>query len=428
MNAQDNGCEITVLLPTFNEGGHIRELARSVEQCLAGLGVTWEILVVDGDSSDNTREVLKDAPVRFTIQTRPGYAGAIAEGFQLARGRCVIVMDADMSHPPELIRTVYENRHLADILIGSRFVPGADFQTSGLRKMLSHILNMMYDKVVHTGVKDVSSGFRMYPRAFVKSVEITSTSFEAVEEILIKAITAGFTCAEVPLKYCPRASGYSKARVFKFGVRILKTMVKMWGMRNSAAAADYDSRAFDSIVVPQRMWQRGKFKIVMRMLGGEPSLVDLACGSSRIGQTHKGICMDISQPKLRVMRRAGKSCVRAALPYLPFKDRAFKIVFSTDVIEHIPNTKALFKEIERIAQHGGTVILGTPDFNRLSWNITEFFYDILMPFAYGEEHCTHYSNKSLREEMRKVGLRIQRSVYLFGSSLFVVSRRVDSVK
>lgn len=418
-----SGCEITVLLPTFNEGGHIRELVKSLESCLRGMGVTWEILVVDGNSSDNTRDVLKDTPVRFVVQTRPGYAAAIAEGFQLARGKYIIVMDADMSHPPELIRSVYENRHRADIIIGSRFVPGAEFQTSPLRKLLSHVLNAMYDNVIHTGVKDVSSGFRLYPRAFVKNVEITSTSFEAVEEILIKAITAGFTCAEVPLRYSPRASGYSKARLLKFGIRILKTMVKMWVLRNSAAAADYDSRAYDSIVIPQRMWQRGKFKIVSRMLGNETSLVDLACGSSRIGQHHKGICMDISQAKLRFMKRAGKSCVRAALPFLPFKDAAFKVVFSTDVIEHIPNTKALFKEIYRIAKPGGSVILGTPDFNRLSWNITEFFYDILMPFAYGEEHCTHYSNKTLREEMRRVGLKIQRSVYLFGSSLFVVARK-----
>src|SRR5207245_3516772 len=95
----------------------------------------------------------------------------------------------------------------------------------------------------------------------------------------------------------------SHVRLFKFGVAFLKTLVRMWRLRNSVASADYDHRAFDSPIWLQRYWQRSRPRVVFGFLEDRKSVLDIGCGSGRIIQdVSAAVVLDILRPKLRWLK------------------------------------------------------------------------------------------------------------------------------
>src|SRR2546427_12331348 len=85
---------------------------------------------------------------------------------------------------------------------------------------------------------------------------LVARDFDMLEEILIRVHAEGWRILEIPFHYMSRGSGSSHVRLFKFGWAFAKTLVRMWRLRNSVAAADYDHRAFNSPIWLQRYWQR----------------------------------------------------------------------------------------------------------------------------------------------------------------------------
>ena len=102
-------------------------------------------------------------------------------------------------------------------------------------------------------------------------LKLTSSNFEVQEEILVKAYASGFSIIEVPFTYFPRGAGRSHAKLFSFGWKIFRSSLSLWKIRNSLASADYDERAFYSMIPPQRYWQRRRHRIaVLWARGGRP--------------------------------------------------------------------------------------------------------------------------------------------------------------
>ena len=82
-----------------------------------------------------------------------------------------------------------------------------------------------------------------------------------LEEILVKAFCEGWRVQEIPFDYMPREHGSSSARVARLGRAYVRAFWSLWKLRNSIGAADYDYRAFDSLIPLQRYWQRSRFRI-----------------------------------------------------------------------------------------------------------------------------------------------------------------------
>ena len=95
-------------------------------------------------------------------------------------------------------------------------------------------------------------------------MRLKSTHFDVLEEILIQAHSQGWRIIEIPFHYQARREGQSHVKLFKFGWAYLRTLYRMWILRNSTESADYDYRAYDSIVPLQRYWQRKRHKIITR--------------------------------------------------------------------------------------------------------------------------------------------------------------------
>lgn len=313
--ARAKGVNLTVLIPTFNEAGNLAELLPKLTPALQQISPSsWEILIVDGGSSDQTVAVAREHGARVIGQDRPGYGGAVQTGIKEARGEYILTMDADLSHEPNFVYKLWSNRHRADIIIASRYCRGGSAYMPWSRKLLSRTLNAFFSRGLSLGVRDLSSGFRLYRGKLLKGIELRGKNFEILEEILVRAHMEGGHILEIPFTYFPRLRGSSHARILRFGMDLLRTFFRMWKLRNSIEAADYDERAFYSLIWPQRYWQRQRHKIITTLARASNLIIDVGCGSSVILQSlNRAVGLDISPPKMRYMRRYGLPVVNGSV-------------------------------------------------------------------------------------------------------------------
>ncbi len=410
------GLDLAVVIPAWNERENLELLLPALRETLDGLSLHWEIIVADGGSHDGTVEAAGRRGARVIQQRERGYGAALMEGIQASRAAYVVTMDADLSHRPVFIEDLWKHREEAEVLIASRYVPGGESRTHWFRRLCSRILNVVYTRLLSLALHDISSGFRMYRRDILDGLRLQARDFDILEEILIKIYSQGFQVRELPFRYLSRGTGRTHARFLKFGWAYLRTLVRMWQLRNSVASADYDHRAYDSVIPLQRYWQRARHRIILGFLAASPRharVLDIGCGSSRIIQDlPQVIGLDILLPKLRFLRGRHSRLIQGDIFALPFPGAAFDAVICSEVIEHIPDRPSLFAELTRILRPGGTLVLGTPDYGRWLWWMLEYCYGKILPGAYAHEHIKHYTRASLTERLRAYGYAIPEIRYV----------------
>jgi dolichol-phosphate mannosyltransferase len=415
--------QLTVLVPALNEAPNLDQLLPNLHRVLGSLEITHELLVVDGGSADDTATVVSKNNARLVLQRLPGYGGALRTGFEEARGEYVVTLDADGSHDPDLLLQMWAARADAEMVISSRYIPGGGAEMPRWRYVLSRILNVVFRRGLSLPVRDLSSGYRLYRRTALKAISLRGTDFNVLEEILIRILAAGYRVREVPFLYRARLSGKSHIKLFKFGLSYLNTFASMWQLRNSIASADYDSRAYDSMIPLQRYWQRRRYQVITRMSAGFESVLDAGCGSSRILGSRQMVGLDVVLGKLRYGRRFGNPMVHGSIFALPFKDASFDCVICSEVIEHVPADEKVFDELERVLKPGGRLVLGTPDYDRWRWRALEWVYGRLSPGGYADEHITHYSRGNLEAYLKSRGFKVEELDYVGGSEMIFSLRK-----
>src|ERR1700688_825118 len=116
--------DLSVILPVMDERENLRALIPRLDEIAEYFHLEYEIIVVDGGSTDGTREIATELGARVVPERRPGYAGALTSGFAEARGAYLLTLDADMSHDPAFVAKMWRARERADIVIASRYVRG----------------------------------------------------------------------------------------------------------------------------------------------------------------------------------------------------------------------------------------------------------------------------------------------------------------
>jgi len=394
--------DLTIIIPALNEAENLAVLLPQVREILESIGLNPEIFVIDESANDQTREVVAENHGNLICPPTRGYGKALQAGFENAHADFVVTMDADLSHPPEFLRAMWEARFTADGLIASRYVSGGFADMPLSRYLLSKTLNIFFSRGLDLKLKDMSSGYRMYSRRAIPNKSVQGEDFNVLQEILVRMLLDGYQIKEIPFHYKPRKMGSSHARVLKFGLSYLKTFSKLWLLRNSISSADYDSRAFDTWMIPQRYWQRMRYKYITQLVKGKGKCLDVGCGSSRIIKAlpSGSVGLDILLRKLRFSRQYQKDLVQGSLLHLPVSNQAFPCLVCSQVIEHI-GREGVFNELDRVLEPGGFLILGTPDYSKWQWKVIEWFYGKILPQAYADEHITHYSYKELIQEFVK---------------------------
>jgi glycosyltransferase involved in cell wall biosynthesis len=415
---------LSVVVPVWN-GEHslgklLPRLSAVLDSVVPGRG---EIIVVLAPE-DPVGLLVERSGARVVEFDHPGYGNALNAGLAAARGQWVITMDADFSHHPEFIRTLWLRRKEADVLIASRYVPGAYAAMPLSRRILSRTLNRLYRTALALPHSDLSSGFRMYSRAVIDDVgPVGAAGLDSLQEILVKAYSQGWTIREAPLFY-RQSRTWTSGRLAELGAGYLKTLGRLMALRNSVKSADYDHRAFDSWIPLQRYWQRARFRVIRSMVDGRTRILDIGCGSSRIVQSlPQSVGLDMQIRKLRWLRAPGRQLVQASLMQLPFEDGAFDAVICSEVIEHIPREEIDLGDMVRVLAPGGTLVLGTPDYGRWIWRALEGLYKKIFPQGYATEHINRYTRQGLRREIERLGLTVLDVQYVGGSEMIFQAER-----
>jgi dolichol-phosphate mannosyltransferase len=419
-----DGADVTIVIPAWNESDNLDLLLPAVKEVLGDLGLRAQIVVADGGSTDRTRETAARWGAQVVIQTERGYGGALLAGFAVAVAPYVLTMDADLSHRPSFLEAFWRHRGEAEVLIASRYVPGARADMSLVRRALSMILNRVYARALSTPIRDLSSGFRMYRRDVLAGLPVVSRSFDMLEELLIRVDAEGWRIREIPFHYMSRGSGRSHVRLLRFGWAYLTTLVRMWRFRNSIDAADYDARAYDSPIWLQRYWQRARHRIVLDLIRGCEQVLDVGCGSSRIVlDLPNAVGLDIRQNKLRWLSWRRRRLVRASCERLPFADGSFDGLIHSEVIEHLPDDPAILGECHRVLRPGGTLVLGTPDYGRVLWSVLEWGHSRVLPGGYAHEHITRFTRRTLAERLRREGFEVLECRYVGSCEMIFKARK-----
>ena len=205
--------ELTVVVPALDEEGALRAVLPRVKTAFGRLGVRGEVVVVDGGSKDGTLEVAKGAGARALRQKGPGFGSAVREGLLAASAPWALLMDADGSHPPESIDSLWARRADAELVIASRYCEGGSAAMPAGRSVLSPLLNVATRVVTGLPVRDSSSGFRLYRVEAARAAcgRSRAPDFTVQQELLAGILDGGGRVVEVPFRYEPRLDGASKA-------------------------------------------------------------------------------------------------------------------------------------------------------------------------------------------------------------------------
>lgn len=212
---------ISLVIPTLNEVENIRPLLERIGQCRR---VPDQIIFVDDGSTDGTQDCIRSqshaGAVELIERDAPslGLAGAVIAGARAATGNWLVVMDADLSHPPEkisdLLQPLLDGR--ADMVIGSRYVKGASTPGWPLwRKVMSRVAAAAAYPL--TGVHDSMCGFFAMPTQLLLEVAPAATGFKIAFEAIAQS-RKNLRVLEVPIAFRDRARGTSK---MSFGVALV---------------------------------------------------------------------------------------------------------------------------------------------------------------------------------------------------------------
>jgi glycosyltransferase involved in cell wall biosynthesis len=421
-------CELSVVIPALDEGASIGELVGRVIAEARRLDVSHEVIVVDGGSTDGTPRWAAEAGATVVRQPGRGYADALLTGFRHAHGALIASMDADYSHDPDFLRALWAARHDAELVIASRYIAGGFAYMPRFRRLLSRLLNAVSRSVLSLPFGDLSSGFRLYHRRALEGLAPRARRFDVLIEILARIRADGWRVKEVPFHYRQRRGGRSHAGLVSFGLAYAGTLARMWKLRNSLESADYDDRAFHSRIPIQRFWQRRRYAIVLGMLGRADSVLDVACGSSKILEAlPHAVGLDLSFKPLRFRKQTNRFVVNGDVHGLPFRDGAFAAVICSEMLEHVPFDARIFTELSRVLSPGGTLIVGTPDYGRWQWPFIEWWYNRLLPGAHGHDHVERYTEATLRERLEQFGFEPLEAGSIWRAELILKCRKRPTV-
>jgi glycosyltransferase involved in cell wall biosynthesis len=219
--------EVSVVMPCLNEEAAIGACIEKIRRTLDQAGLDGEIVVCDNGSTDRSVAIAEAMGARVVHQAERGYGNAYLKGFDSARGRYLVMGDADDTYDftmiPDFLTALRQDGNA--FVTGSRYLGGGDANITALHRWfgnpaLTRILNTLFG----TRYTDVYCGFRAFTREAYERIRPVSPGMEFNLELAINAGLAGLKTAEIPIVLAPR-KGESKLRTFRDGWRSLRMML-----------------------------------------------------------------------------------------------------------------------------------------------------------------------------------------------------------
>lgn len=217
--------KVRIIIPALNEEESIGEVIEGFKR--AGYS---NILVVDGKSTDRTREVAKEKGAEVIVQSGHGKGQAVIEAFQLVEDDVVVLIDADGTYLASEVDRLLEpiKRGIADHVVGNRLINFEKGAFTKLNLLGNKIINFLFRLLYGVDLHDILSGYRALTKDVYKSVNLEKMGFELETELTVESIANGFKIVEVPISYRKRA-GKTKLKPVSDGYRIIATIYSLLG-------------------------------------------------------------------------------------------------------------------------------------------------------------------------------------------------------
>lgn len=195
------GVELTILMPCLNEAETLEVCIRKAQGFLERSGISGEVLISDNGSTDGSQEIAKRLGARVSTAPRRGYGAALINGIQQARGRFIIMGDADDSYDFENLEPFVQRlRGGADLVMGNRFQGGiATGAMPPLHKYLGNpVLSGIGQLFFRPNIGDFHCGLRGFNRDRIRELDLQTTGMEFASEMVVKASLSRYRIEEVP--------------------------------------------------------------------------------------------------------------------------------------------------------------------------------------------------------------------------------------
>jgi dolichol-phosphate mannosyltransferase len=247
MTGSGGGRRALVCVPTYDERENLAPIVAGIHAAAPQV----DVLVVDDDSPDGTGRLADELAARdprvhvLHRAAKQGLGRAYLAGFAWALERgygLVLEMDADFSHDPGYLPTLLAAAEGADLVLGSRYVPGGGTVNWGLgRRLISRGGSAYARAILGVSVRDLTGGFKCFRREVLEAIDLASVECSGYAfqiELTYRALRRGFRVVEVPIVFADRRVGQSKMsrRI------VLEAMRKVWSMRFSRFARDASAR------------------------------------------------------------------------------------------------------------------------------------------------------------------------------------------
>jgi glycosyltransferase involved in cell wall biosynthesis len=217
---------VSVVIPCLNEEGNIERCVTRARDVLAEHGIAGEVVVADNASDDRSAGLAAEAGARVVVEPRRGYGSAYLAGFSAARGRYIVMADADLTYDfneiPKFVEYLDDG---AELVMGDRMNnihPGA---MPWLHRYVGNpVLTGVLNSFFHTGVSDAHCGMRAVRRDVLPRLDLRTTGMEFASEMVIRAAKENLDIREFPIEYHPRG-GDSKLSSFRDGWRHLRFLL-----------------------------------------------------------------------------------------------------------------------------------------------------------------------------------------------------------
>ena len=208
---------LSIIIPTYNEEENLRNLTNRIHNTLSSQNIKYEIIFVDDNSTDHTRDIIaalsSEFPVRgYLKKGRKGKAFSLNLGLSIAKYDTLCMIDADLQYPPEAIPRMIAGLNKADIIVANRKI----YKTNFLRKFISYGFRNVFGKLITGLSTDVQSGLKIFKKEVWSDINYVPTAEWTFDmEFLYKAKALGFRIANFDITFNGRERGESKVDFLK---------------------------------------------------------------------------------------------------------------------------------------------------------------------------------------------------------------------
>jgi len=235
--------QVSIIIPTYNESQNILNILKSIGEIIPK-HIFAETIVVDDNSPDGTGKIVEDylknvkkiAGYSINIIHRTaknGLSSAILSGIQNAAGDTIVVMDSDLSHPPQIIPKMIETlkQYQCDIVVASRYITGGRINGwNKRRKLISKVATIIAKKGLGVKTNDPMSGFFAFKKGILKELNFDAIGYKLLLEILVKK--RELNVKEIPYTFQNRTFGSSKLNLFTI-TDYMKSVWKLYRYGNN---------------------------------------------------------------------------------------------------------------------------------------------------------------------------------------------------